>query len=47
VSGEGQVGLREKFCTRKQWAWNGLLRAVGQWALLEEFKSLSGIGFEF
>jgi len=29
VAGEGQVGLREKFCTRKQWAWNGLLRAVG------------------
>jgi len=29
VSGEGQVGVRERFCPRGQWAWNGLPRAAG------------------
>ena len=26
---EGQLEVRERFCTRRQWAWNGLPRAVG------------------
>ena len=29
VSGEGQLGVRERGCTRGQWAWNRLPRAVG------------------
>ena len=29
VSGQGQLGVRERVCTRGQWAWNGLPRAVG------------------
>jgi len=28
VSGEGQRGVRDRGCTRGQWAWNGLPRAV-------------------
>jgi len=29
LSGEGQLGVRERGCTRGWWAWNGLPRAVG------------------
>ena len=29
VSGEGQLGVRDRVCTRGWWAWNGLPRAVG------------------
>jgi len=29
VSGEGQLGVRDRGCTRGRWAWNGLPRAVG------------------
>ena len=29
VSGEGQLGVRDRVCTRGRWAWNGLPRAVG------------------
>jgi len=29
LSGEGQLGVRERGCTRGRWAWNGLPRAVG------------------
>ena len=29
VSGEGQLGARDRVCTRGWWAWNGLPRAVG------------------
>ena len=29
LSGEGQLGVRDRGCTRGRWAWNGLHRAVG------------------
>ena len=29
VSGEGQLGVRDRGCNRGRWAWNGLPRAVG------------------
>jgi len=29
ASGEGQLGFRDRVCTRGRWAWNGLPRAVG------------------
>jgi len=29
VSGERQLGVRDRFCTRGWWAWNRLPRAVG------------------
>ena len=29
LSWEGQLGVRERGCTRGRWAWNGLHRAVG------------------
>ena len=29
LSREGQLGVRERGCTRRQWSWNGLPRAVG------------------
>ena len=29
LSGEGQLGVRERGCTTGRWAWNGLPRAVG------------------
>jgi len=29
LSGEGQLGVRDKLCTRGWWAWNRLPRAVG------------------
>jgi len=29
VSGEGQLGVRDRGCTTGRWAWNGLPRAVG------------------
>ena len=29
LSGEGQLGVRERGCTTGRWAWNGLHRAVG------------------
>ena len=29
VSGERQVGVRERLCPRGRWAWNRLPRAVG------------------
>jgi len=28
LSGEGQLGVRERVCTRGQWAWNRLPRAL-------------------
>ena len=28
LSGEGQLGVRERVCTRGWWAWNGLPMAV-------------------
>jgi len=30
VSGEGQLGVRDRVCSRGQWAWTGLPRAVGK-----------------
>ena len=29
LTGEGQLGVKERDCTTGQWAWNGLPRAVG------------------
>ena len=29
LSGEGQLGVRERICNRGRWAWNGLPGAVG------------------
>ena len=29
LSGEGQLGVRDKLCTRGWWAWNRQPRAVG------------------
>ena len=29
LSGEGELGVRERGCTTGRWAWNGLPRAVG------------------
>ena len=29
LSGEGQLGVRERGCTTGRWAWNGMHRAVG------------------
>ena len=29
MSGEGQLGVGDRVCTRGRWAWNGLPRAVG------------------
>jgi len=29
LSGEGQLGVRDRVCTRGQWAWNRRPRAVG------------------
>ena len=28
LSGEGQLGVRDRVCTRGRWPWNGLPRAV-------------------
>ena len=28
VSGEGQLGVRDRVCTRGRWAWNGLPRKL-------------------
>jgi len=38
LSGDGQLGVRERVCTRGRWAWNGLPRAVGTALRLAEFK---------
>ena len=38
VSGEEQVGVRERVCTREWWAWNRLPRAVVMTASLLAFK---------
>jgi len=35
VSGEGQLGLRDRVCTRGRWAWNSLPKAVGTAPVLE------------
>ena len=40
VSGEGQLGVRDRVCTRGWWAWNGLPRAVG---MAPGFSSLRSI----
>ena len=42
LSGEGQLGVRNRVCTRGQWAWNRLPRAMGPGILpkLTEFKHL-------
>ena len=32
---DGQLGVRERVCTRGHWAWNGLPRAVGTRPVLE------------
>ena len=37
MSGEGQLGVRDRGCTRGQWAWNGPPRAVA-WPQGLEFK---------
>ena len=29
VSGEGQLGVRDRVCSRGRWAWNRMPRAVG------------------
>ena len=29
LSGEGQLGVRDRGCSRGRWAWNGLPTAVG------------------
>ena len=29
MSGEGQLGVRDRVCTRGQWAWKRMPRAVG------------------
>ena len=51
LSGEGQLGIRGRFCIRGEWAWNRLPRAVGTalscrssrriWTVLSE------VGFDF
>jgi len=50
VSGEGQLGVRERVCTRG-WAWNGLPRAVGMapscWSSRSVWTTLSDTGFDF
>ena len=35
MSGEGQLGIRERGCTRGRWAWNGMHRAAGTAPVLE------------
>ena len=40
VSGEGQMGVRDRGCTRGRWAWNGLPRAVVMTSGLMEFEKL-------
>jgi len=51
ASGEGQVGVRERFCTRGQWAWNKLPRAMGTASSCRSSTSfwtpLSDTGFDF
>ena len=41
MSGEGQLGVRDRGCTRGRWAWNGLPRAVGT-ARVPEFRERLG-----
>ena len=47
----GQLGVRERVCTRGRWAWNSLPRAVGTapncWSLGSVWTVLSDIGFGF
>jgi len=38
LSGEGQLGVRDRGCTTGRWAWNGPPRAVGTALSLPEFK---------
>ena len=46
VSGEGQLGVRDRGCTRGQWVWNGMHRAVGMAPVLELKETvLSDTGF--
>ena len=40
VSGEGQLRVRERVCTRGWWAWNGLPRAAGTGPVLEFWECL-------
>ena len=51
ASGESQVGVRKRFCTRGQWAWNWLSRAVIVALSCQSSRSiwttLSDMGFEF
>lgn len=51
ASGGGQLGARERVCTRGQRAWKRLPRALGHGLKLKEFKEnwtiLSDIGFDF
>ena len=51
VSGEGQLGVRDRVCTSGRWAWNGLPKAMGTasgcWCSRSIFTPLSYIGFEF
>ena len=44
MSGEGQLGVRDRGCTRGRWAWNGLPRAVG--TALSAGVQQSDIGFD-
>ena len=41
LSGEGQLGVRDRGCTTGRWAWNGLPRAVGT-ARVPEFRERLG-----
>jgi len=41
LSGEGQLGVRERGCTTGRWAWNGMHRAVGT-ALSAGVQGVSG-----
>ena len=44
VSGEGQLGVRDRGCTRGWWAWNGLPRAVSCESSRSVWTLLSNIG---
>jgi len=48
--GKVRLGVRDRFFTRGQWAWNRLPRAVGTapscWSSRSVWTSLSGIGFQ-
>ena len=48
LSGEGQLGVRERGCTTGQWAWNRLHRAVGTAPSSGSiWTALSDIGIEY